>query len=162
VYWLAGCLADAQDLALLLEATELCCLVCPSDVNNVVSKTVTVAYLYIVDISYPVLTSFAATCGEALISIAEYLVEDVLLVSSGAAPQPADLSTTTTTSSSSSSSGSRGQLRAGGDNPAVTLEHRVAWAQGTLESLAALMSHQVPGDTPLDGGGYWEAAGGLL
>jgi hypothetical protein len=112
---------------------------------------------------YPVLASFAATCGEVVISIAEYLVEDVLLVaSSGAALQAASTtaasSNSATRSSSSSSSSSRARPRAGGGNPSLTLERRVAWAHDVLELLAGFMTMQALPKPP-DGGSYWEAAG---
>jgi hypothetical protein len=129
---------DAQDLALLLEVTELYCLVSPSSGTagspEVVTSHAWLALMQAVKVCpYPVLARFAATCGEALLSIAEYLVEDVLLVASGAVAG---------FSSSSSSSSRKCSPEAGGQNPAVTLEHRVKWAQDAMSMLCFLMSEQ--------------------
>jgi hypothetical protein len=113
---------------------------------------------------YPVQARFAATCGEALLSIAEYLVEDVLLVSqggaaggSGAASKPTTAARATAaatssdggtgpgirqTSSSSSSSSSSRRPRAGVGTPQVSLECRGRWAQDAIAALCGLMHWQ--------------------
>jgi hypothetical protein len=159
--------ADAQDLALLLEATELYGLISPNDVDGGVNKSIWATFVQILACPHPVLASFAATCGEALIGVAEHLVEDVVLVSSGAAPAPTNTtgcsssssSTTKGGSSSSSGSSSRARPRAGRDNPVVTLVHRVGWAQDTVGCLGLLMSQQALKKPPREAA-YWEADGG--
>jgi hypothetical protein len=131
--------ADHLDLAVLLEATELYCLVSP-DNQEKLDKDAWVTLYQSTDASpYPAQVKFAAACGEALLSIAEYLVEDVLLVSSsGAAAGRTAGSTPDSTSTSSSSS----RPRAGSGNAAVTLQHRIQWAQVAATTLGHLMRHQ--------------------
>jgi hypothetical protein len=101
-----------------------------------------------------VLVQFAATCGEALLSIAEYLVEDVLLVASGGAAAGRGAGKGKKASSSSSP-------KAAGGNPVVTLEHRVRWAQSAMEVLACLMGMQML-EKKHRTTDYWEQAGGWL
>jgi hypothetical protein len=147
------------DVALILEVSELYCLVCPLDRVDAVRKDPFLTLQQAVQVApHSVRAEFAATYGEALLSIAECLVEDVLLVSSGgssssapaAAPDSRPVTGTSqhrtpetqhnsSTSSSSSSSGRR-RPWAGGRNPAVTLvNHRVWWAQDTVSTIGRLM-----------------------
>jgi hypothetical protein len=164
------------DLALLLEVTELYCLVCPGPVPVVrdgwlgLSQAASTA-------PYDALAGFAATCGDALLGITEYLVEDVLLVARQAAEDAAargahaGSSTATSGAASSSSPGggaagrssssnssgnaagaagaaaassSSSKVRpvAGGQNPTVTLEHRLWWAQDAVSIVGHLMQQQ--------------------
>jgi hypothetical protein len=108
-----------------------------------------------------VLARFAATCGEALLSIAEYLVEDVLLVASGAAEGAAKASaavrgSSAGTAAASSSTHGRSDTdsvrdnssrkkqrpRMGGRNPKVTQDHHVTWAQHSITNMGLLMVRQ--------------------
>jgi hypothetical protein len=156
----------AQDLSVLMEVAELYCLVCPTPLGARVGKNAWLLYQHGGAIPHSALAQFAATCGEALLSIAEYMVEDVLLVSSdvGGASTPgsdaaaasasssahgssrdagaAGSSSTTSTPQAGSSSSRRGRPKAGGRNPAVTLKHRVAWAQDTVSGLGLLLQLQ--------------------
>jgi hypothetical protein len=174
---------DALDLGLLMEVAELYCLVCPKG-SPTSESTATVSGIAwrplvgalgdgLADPDGSVLSSFAATCGEALISIAEYLVEDVLLVvgphgpsgasSAGRASSTNSSRAATSTSSSSRAQGSRTGATsassaarssattssshaqrpvAGGNNPGVTLQHRMAWAREALGALALVLGGQ--------------------
>jgi hypothetical protein len=147
----------ALDLPLLLEATELYCLVCPP--AKFVCDYAFMGLQQALDATpRSLLAAFAATSGETLLSIAEYLVADVLLESSGAAGaasgsaagpqaagqrsrQSADESQPSSSSSISSSSSNR-RPRAGGRNPGITLEHRVKWAQDTVTTIGVLTLRQ--------------------
>jgi len=156
-------------LQVLLEATELYCLVSPGGAK--VDQSAWYAIYQGTDASpYTAQVQFAATHGEALLSIAEYLVEDVLLVSNAAAaPKPtgsaaADTSPCSTggtsSSSTSSSSSSSRRPRAGAGNAAVTLEHRVWWAQCAVTTLGHLMRHQqLPWEEYPEDGTYLEQQG---
>jgi len=141
------------DLALILEVSELYCLVCPLDRAGEVRKDPFLTLQQAVAAApRSVRAEFAATYGETLLSIAEYLVEDVLLVISGgsssgqaaAADTRADtgMSQHRTPEAQRSSSSSSGRRRpwAGGRNPAVTLaNHRVWWAQDTVSTIGMMI-----------------------
>jgi hypothetical protein len=160
--------ADPLDLALLVEVAELYCLVCPpGGVPSEHHEPWHVLQMAIEVSPYPVLAGFAATCSEALLGIAEYLVEDVLLVASGAAAGPkASAAGPRSRAGTSATSGPRGTRRSsdtqrvqdsssrsrsssgklhptsGGTNRHVTLAHHVAWAQLTITTLGLLMVRQ--------------------
>lgn len=109
-------------------------------------------------------SAFAATCGEALISIAEYLVEDVMLVMVGEGPGAVNKRSGANSSSSSSSkpaaevaaasapdagppatTSSRPTARrptAGGKNPEVALKHRMRWAEAAMYALGMLLGQR--------------------
>lgn len=121
------------------------------------------------------LATFVATSGEALVSIAERLVDDVLFVmdspsslTSGGATssrgshaagasthQPNSRTSGTkaagrgkpTSTVSASSSTSMKHPWYGSGNPGVTLEHRLAWARSAVSILAAV-SVRLPKDAP--------------
>jgi hypothetical protein len=162
-YTLPHCTAapGALDLALLLEATELQCLVPPTP--DGVRKDAMLALQQTVEAApRSVRAEFAATSGEALLSIAEHLVEDVLLVSSGAAgaasgsaagPPAASRGAAavaaagtdnqpSSNSNSNSSSSSKRRYLVGGGSPEVTLMHRVRWAQDSVTNVGVLMRRQ--------------------
>jgi hypothetical protein len=168
----------ALDLSLLLEVTELYCLVSPDDLSTPndrppnwasVRPDILLGLQHAVEAAPAnVRAEFAAASGTALLSMAEYLVEDVLLEGSGATsaaaaaansiaagPQAAGQGSTSGTSrhapagtqrggsSSTSSSSSRTRRpKAGGGNPAVTLEQRVTWAQEAVTTLCILTRRQ--------------------
>jgi hypothetical protein len=95
--------------------TELYCLVCPGDQKSAVRQDPFLTLQQAMQVaSRSVQAQFAAAYGEALLAITEYLVEDVLLVSSGGASLGPDTSTntTSTTTSSSSSSNTKGAAAA--------------------------------------------------
>jgi hypothetical protein len=148
---------EPKDLALLVEVAELYCLVSPPGRASSVHAEPWHPLLQAIEVCpYPVLASFAATCGEALLSITKYLVEDVLLVASGVAGARASAAGTGSSTGSSdvqrvrdnnsscrrSSSSGEQRPRMGGRNPKVTLNHRVTWAQHSITILGLLMSHQ--------------------
>lgn len=121
--------ADALDLGLLLELSELYCLVCPSNRLNPVQSSMW-AVAPAMSVSPPqVLATFVATSGRALISIVEHIVEDVLLVGGSAA-----------TPSSTSSSRQRGMTPVyGGGNPDVKLEHLRGWYMDMMPALKLVL-----------------------
>jgi hypothetical protein len=135
---------DALDLALLLEVTELQCLVChPPDI---VRKDATLALQQSLEVApRSVRAEFAATHGETLLSIAEYLVEDVLQEGSGAAAAPAagPQAAGQGAAGGTETLPSSGRRRlVGGGSPAVTLVHRVSWTQDTISTIGVLMLKQ--------------------
>jgi hypothetical protein len=148
----------ALDLALLLEVTELYCLVCPPGPAKSVCKDAFMPLQQaLVATPRSVMAQFTATYGGALLSIAEYLVEDVLLESSGAAgaasgsaagPQAAGQGAAAGRSqhgipeTQASSSSSKHHPRAGGRSPAVTAQHRVMWTQDAASTLGVLTLQQ--------------------
>jgi len=158
--------SDALDLGLLMEVAELYCLVVPAGRDyaayggawralvSMLGGMVRAPYGHLP-------AAFAATCGEALISIAEYLTEDVLLVMApdgpGAASSsssrgagetramdvaPSSASSAPSSTRSSSSRGSAHRPVAGGCNPAVTQDHRLNWAQDALDAMCLLLAEQ--------------------
>jgi len=139
---------DALDLALLLEVTELQCLVClaPEDVR----KDAMLALQQSLEVApRSVRTKFAATCGEKLLSIAEYLVEDVLQEGSSTAAAPAASAAGQQAAGKMAAGGTKKQpsssssrRRVGGGSPGVTLMHRVSWTQDTITTIGVLMLKQ--------------------
>jgi hypothetical protein len=161
--------AGPLDLALLVEVAELYCLVCPPTPGGAVYMEPWAVLQKAVNVApYPVLAGFAASSSKALLGITEYLVEDVLLVASGAAAGPkasaAGSAPSTSPAANSASSSSQGSSAAegvpnsgsssssssskkrrphmGGRNPGVTLEHRAAWAQDSISTVSWLMWRQ--------------------
>jgi hypothetical protein len=131
-------LAGAQELSLLLEVSEMYCHVSPSSAVAPPQKHAWPILSAVHACSPHALASFASTSGEALISIAEHLVEDVLLVMGTA---------------TGSHSNSKQQPRHGAGNPDVTLKHRLAWAQDMLSTLGLLCRPQPSMDRRLGQGG---------
>jgi hypothetical protein len=142
-----------------VEVAELYCLVCPTGSTVSVSEGAWRPLMTALADGLgspasggqvpPYFATFAATCGDALVSIAEYLTEDVLLVMAsdgqGAASSRGSRATSSRISSSgggSSSSSSAQKPVSGGTNPAVTGEHRVAWAQRVVGALSMLLAAQ--------------------
>jgi hypothetical protein len=179
-----GPTSDAYDLGVLMEVAELYCVANPIDGTHEIPVE-DVCYmawqpllsaltnaLAAADAHVP--TAFAATCGEALFSIAEYLVEDVLLVMVGEGPGAgnsadwtsssssrtgaASASTTSAASTSSSSSSSAQKLVTGGDNIFVTADDRLAWTRDVATVLGLLLAQQqTPLGTPQSQTGEQEA-----
>jgi hypothetical protein len=151
-----------QDLALLMEVAELYCLTCPTgrfrplhrDTWNALQQAAQVS-------SYPVQAQFAATHGETLLSIAEYLVEDVLVTSSAAEGGASGNGGSASSGSSSGSSSSKRHPRTGNRNRQVTLDHHVWWTQNVITTLSILMKLQ-EFSNHTNSGGYLEKEGEAL
>jgi hypothetical protein len=163
-----ACAVNVQELLLLLEVTELYCLACPgaggaSDPflegawSAVRSGVLPILGMGVrpEDFAYP----FAAAAGPALLSITEYLTEDVLLMMDGAASPVLSPATSNTTASSSSrnprttagsssaaaasaanasSSGGKAQRPTAGRR--VALGIHVTWAQQVVDFLGTLFA----------------------
>jgi hypothetical protein len=146
-------LAGSQELSLLLEVSEMYCHISPSCGYMVVEERAWPILSAVRACSPQALASFATTCGDALISIAEYLVEDVLLVMGAAGGASATSRPTIAATPTSSHSNSKQQPRHGAGNPDVTLKHRRAWAQDVLSTLGLLCQPQPSMDSRLGQGG---------
>jgi hypothetical protein len=118
-----------------MEVAELYCLVCPAPAPAL--RQVWTLVMAAVQKSSSVLAAFAATCGEALISIVEYLTEDVLLVMNS--PSTSTSAAGASSSSRRSSSGNR-QPRYGGTDTSITLEDRLYWALDAGAALGLLLA----------------------
>jgi hypothetical protein len=154
-------------LALVMESAELYCLVCPtgSPVFLHAWRAHNAGLHVLLHCSAEgVPAAFTATCGEALVSIAEYLVEDVMLVMVGEGPGAVNKRSGANSSSSSSSkpaaevaaasapdagppatTSSRPTARrptAGGKNPEVALKHRMRWAEAAMYALGMLLGQR--------------------
>jgi hypothetical protein len=129
--------ADAQELALLLEVTELYCLVVPSP--RPLGEQLWLPLMLLVKYAPTTPTQFAVMVGKALISLAEDFTQDLLQVLEGPSTTATDTGTASSSGSSSSSSESR-RLRTGGGSPSVTLYHRLKWAQHVNVLLGALLA----------------------
>lgn len=131
-------LADAQELSLLLEVSEL---YCPSSPFTPVQRRAWPIMAAVSACPPQALATFVATSGEALISIAEHLVQDVLLAmaSSGSATAAPRLTAAATAKSSSNkASSSMEKPRYASNNSSVALEDRQAWAQDVLFAVATI------------------------
>jgi hypothetical protein len=174
--------ADALDLSLLLEVSELyCSIILRKSGAHVFLNDAWPVSMASVMCPADVLHAFAATSGDALISIAERLVEDVVYVMGSAASpvppsggggssrgsRPAGASSSALSSSPANGSGSTAVPQGAGlgssappaatssnnsmkqpwyghANPAVTLEHRLAWAQAAVATLGTVSGRRQP------------------
>jgi hypothetical protein len=152
----AGCAyaVNVQELLLLLEVTELYCLVCPGGSTDPELEGAWTAFQRGV---IPFLSlgwcpeeyehAFAAAGGAGLLSIAEYLTEDALLVMDGASPPTSSNFSTNIANSSSVAGCSRQHSTTAGSSSAGAAAAANASSSGGIGRRATTGSRHVPQST---------------